>query len=184
VNLYGNSRELMAYDRIFKLKTLRREVHVILVFCNTQWVALVTTDLELTVERMLEYYGARWKIESGFKEIKQEIGSAKGQTRDSYAVTNHLNFCVSATTLAWIYANRMDHTPAGRYAMNTRTEYAFADVRRSITDTIAKQGFDIGFPKVTKPKNLCFQHSCGSSRDEIGKLQIQGINALFTSATL
>jgi hypothetical protein len=152
VALYGKSREVMAYDRIVLLKTLRREVRVVWVFRNTKWIALFTTDLELSVEQIIEYYGARWKIESGFKEIKQEVGSAKSQTRDPFAVTNHLHFCMAATTLAWIYANRMDHTPARRYATNTRTEYAFADVRRSIADTIAKQGFDIGCPEVTKPE--------------------------------
>ena len=55
-------------------------------------MALVATDLSLPVEQMIEYYGARWKIEAGFKEIKQEIGSAKSQTRDAQAVLNHLNF--------------------------------------------------------------------------------------------
>jgi IS4 transposase len=40
-------------------------------------VALFTTDLALSVEQIIEFYGARWKIESGFKELKQEIGSQK-----------------------------------------------------------------------------------------------------------
>jgi len=152
VTLYGKPRELMACDRIVTLKSLRREVRVVRVFRNTQWIALVTTDLELSVEQIIEYYGAWWKIEAGFNEIKQEIGGAKSQTRDPYAVTNHLHFCMAATTLTWIFADRMDHTPARRYATNTRTEYAFADVRRSIADTIAKHGFDIGCPEVTKPE--------------------------------
>jgi hypothetical protein len=53
---------------------------------------------------IIEYYGARWKIEAGFKEIKQEIGSSKSQTRNCYAVTNHLNFCMMAAPITWIYA--------------------------------------------------------------------------------
>ncbi|WP_419590657.1 transposase, partial [Thiolapillus sp.] len=36
-----------------------------------------STGLTLSAQQVIEYYGARWKIESGFKEIKQEIGSAK-----------------------------------------------------------------------------------------------------------
>jgi hypothetical protein len=28
---------------------------------------------------MIEFYGARWKIESGFKELKQDMGSQKSQ---------------------------------------------------------------------------------------------------------
>jgi IS4 transposase len=52
-------------------------------------VAFFTTDLELSVQQIIEYYGARWKIESGFKEIKQEIGSASSQNQNAYAVANH-----------------------------------------------------------------------------------------------
>jgi len=37
-----------------------------------------------------------WDIEAGFREIKQEIGSAETQTRTPDAVTNHLNFCMAA----------------------------------------------------------------------------------------
>ena len=152
VTLYGKQRELMACDRIVMLKSLRCQARVVWVFRNTQWIALVTTDLALSVEQIIEFYGARWKIEAGFKEIKQEIGSAKSQTRNPFAVTNHLQFCMAATTLTWIYADRMDHTPARRYMTDKRTEFAFADVRRAIADAIAKQGFDIGCPEVTKPK--------------------------------
>jgi hypothetical protein len=61
--LYGRVREVMAVERQVMLKTLRCQVRVVWVFRNTQWVALVTTDLTLTVEQMIEYYGARWKIE-------------------------------------------------------------------------------------------------------------------------
>jgi len=45
------------------------------------------------------------EIEAGFKEIKQEIGSSKSQTRNYHAVTNHLNFCMMAATVTWIYAH-------------------------------------------------------------------------------
>jgi|GEM_PF-6235669 len=85
LTLYGKSREAMTYDRIVMLKTLRREVRVVWVLRNIQRIALVTTDLELSVEQIIEYYGAGWKIESGVKEIKLEIGSAKSQSRDPHA---------------------------------------------------------------------------------------------------
>ena len=48
------------------LKLLRRQVRVVWVFRNTQWIALITTDLELSVEQIIEYYDAPWKIEAGF----------------------------------------------------------------------------------------------------------------------
>jgi SRSO17 transposase len=117
-NLYGKQRDVLAYDSVVMLKTLKCLVRVVWVYRKTQWVALFTTDLDLTVEQIIEYYGARWKIEARFKEIKQEIGSSKSQTRNPHAVTNHLNFCMMAATVTWIYADRLDKTPQRCYAVN------------------------------------------------------------------
>ena len=42
--------------------------------------------------------------EAGFREIKQEIGSAASQTRLPNTVSNHLHLCMAATTISWLYA--------------------------------------------------------------------------------
>jgi len=39
------------------LKTLRCPVRVVWVYRKSQWVALVTTDLDLSVEQIIEFYG-------------------------------------------------------------------------------------------------------------------------------
>jgi hypothetical protein len=152
VSLYGKWREVLAYDQVLMLKTLRCPVRVVWVYRARQWIALVTTDLALTVEQIIEFYGARWKIEAGFREIKQEIGSSQSQTRNAFSVTNHLHFCMMATTLVWIYADRISHTPARRYATHDRTDFAFGDVRRLISSVMAKQGFDRLCAESSKPK--------------------------------
>ena len=143
IKLYGAMREVVAVDRLAMLKTLRCRVHVVWVFRKTQWIALVTTDLTLTVAQIVEYYGARWKIEAGFREIKQEIGSAETQTRNPDAVTNHLNFCMAATAIVWIYGAHLDKAPPRRYATAKRTEYAFADLRRALAKDLGGRGFGI-----------------------------------------
>ncbi|WP_169309374.1 transposase [Desulforhopalus sp. IMCC35007] len=58
-----------------------------------------SADLTLSVEEIVEYYGARWKIETCFTVLKRDIGSAETQTRNAVAVTNHLGFCMMVTTL-------------------------------------------------------------------------------------
>ena len=99
VNLYGHVRTILAYEKLFMLKTLKCPVKVVWVFRQKQWVAFFSTDLTLSMEKIIEYYGARWKIEAGFKELKRDIGSAETQTRNPYAVINHLHFCMMATSL-------------------------------------------------------------------------------------
>jgi hypothetical protein len=141
LHLYGAPREVLAAERIVMLKTLRCQVRVVWVYRKTQWVALVTTDLGLSVEQIIEYYSARWKIEAGFREIKQEIGSAQTQTRNPEAVTNHLQFCLAATTITWIYAEHLPQAPTRHYASQRTTEFTFGDARRSLAKHIAEEGF-------------------------------------------
>ena len=139
--LYGKRREVLAYSQVVMLKTMKCPVRVVWVYRKTRYVALMTTDLTLSVEQIIEYYGARWKIESGFKEIKQEIGSSKSQTRNADAVLNHLNFCMMATTLTWIYAGRLQTAPDRKYKIRGRTGFAFSDVRRIIAEAALDQDF-------------------------------------------
>nr|WP_269752157.1 transposase [Thiocapsa bogorovii] len=63
LNLYGRVRDVVAAEQMVMLKTLRCRVRVVWVYRRTQWIALVTTDLTLTVAQIIEIYGARWKIE-------------------------------------------------------------------------------------------------------------------------
>lgn len=141
VFLYGKKREVQAYSQTVMLKTMKCSVRVVWIYRKTRYVSLMTTDMTLSVEQIIEYYGARWKIESGFKEIKQEIGSSKSQVRNSESVLNHLNFCMMATTLTWIYADRLENAPDRRYKIRGRAGFAFSDVRRIIAEAALSSDF-------------------------------------------
>lgn len=156
VFLYGKQRDVLAYERVVMLKNLRCPARVVWVFRKTRWVAFFTTDLALSVEQIIEYYGARWKIESGFKEIKQEIGSARCQARNAHAVINHLNFCLMATTLTWIYADRIEVDPQRRHVVKGRTSFAFSDVRRLIANAALSRDFLGLWPSLGNPRENHF----------------------------
>lgn len=146
VNLYGRIRTVVACERLVMLKTIRCPVKVVWIYRQSQWVALFSTDTTLSVVQIIEYYGARWKIEAAFKELKRDIGSAETQTRHPNAVTNHLHFCMMATSVAWIYASRMEKTPIRRHIVEGRNHFAFSDVRKSVAQAAADPNFGILFP--------------------------------------
>ena len=152
INLYGRVRTVVAHDRIVMLKTLKCPVRVVWVYRKTRWVALFSTDLTLSVAEIIEYYGARWKIEASFKELKQDIGSADTQTRNANAVKNHLHFCMMAASVTWIYASRLDKTPSRRHAVKDRNHFAFSDVRRLIASASTEEDFSLVCPKMHKSK--------------------------------
>jgi len=142
VFLYGHYREVLASTKVLMLKTLKCPVRVVWVFRKTQWIALFSTDLDLTTEQIIEYYGARWKIESGFKEIKQDIGSSKSQTRNAHAVINHINFSMMATTITWIYGTRLENIPERRHKVKGRNSFAFSDLRHIIAKAALSDDFN------------------------------------------
>jgi len=142
VFLYGHYRDVLASTKIVMLKTLKCPVQVVWVFRKTQWIALFSTDLDLTTEQIIEYYGARWKIESGFKEIKQDIGSSKSQTRNAHAVINHINFSMMAATITWIYGARLLNIPERRHKVRGRNSFAFSDLRHIIAKAALTDDFD------------------------------------------
>jgi hypothetical protein len=141
VFLYGKQREVNATSKIVFLKTLGMSVHVVWIYHRKRTVALFATDLSLTIEKIITYYGARWKIESGFKELKQDIGSRDAQVQTQNAVTNHLNFCMMAVTFTWIYATRLKKSPVRRNKNNRRNSFAFSDVRYTISQVFSNSDF-------------------------------------------
>lgn len=73
---------------------------------------------------------ARWKIESGFKELKHEIGALDNQARKKESVENHFELCCMAVTMTWIYGMKREKAPTKRL-QNSRT-FTFADIREEI----------------------------------------------------
>ena len=132
------------------LKTLQCPVRVVWVFRKTQWVAMFTTDLELSVTQIIESWFAL-NCESGFKELKQDIGSRTSQCRNAQAVINHLQFCMMASTITWIYADRLKADLERRHKVKGRTSFAFSDVRRLIAEAALNDDFDRVCPKPGKP---------------------------------
>ncbi len=151
VQLYSGQREVKAAAWVEMLKTLRCPMRVVWVYRRRQSVALMTTDLTLSVVQLIAYYSARWKIASGFREIKQAIGSAHTQTRNPDTVSNHLHCCRFATAVVWLYAIHLPKAPTRRYRSKHTTQYTFADVRRELSDFIADGDFGVDCPDGTRP---------------------------------
>ena len=142
VFLYGKMRRVTMATMDVTLKSLQITVRVVWVYRGSSIAQFFTTDLSLSCEQIVEYYGARWKIEACFKELKQDVGSSKSQTQTEHAVKNHINFCMMATALTWIYASRLRQAPNRRFTVRGRTGFAFSDVRSIIAKAALTEGFD------------------------------------------
>lgn len=61
-----------------------------------------------------------------------------------------------ASTVTWIYANRLEKTPNRRHSVKGRTHYAFSDVRRLISEAALDDNFNrvIPIPQKSSIKSL------------------------------
>jgi hypothetical protein len=137
IHVYGKDRMVEFSELNCVSKALGCPVKVVFVYYKGFAFPLITTDLELTAEQMIEFYSARWKIESGFKEIKQDIGAIDSQCRKPLAVENHFDLCCFAMSLTWVYAFHLEHAPARRHPGKRVGSFAFADIRRKISDELS-----------------------------------------------
>jgi len=104
-----------------------------------------------------------------FQRAETDIGSADMQTKNPVAVTNHLDFCMMATAITWIYACRLEKTPNRRHAVHGRMHFAFSDIRRSIAMVALSDDFEILFLPLGKPSyNSVVAACCGWQREPFG----------------
>lgn len=137
IHIYGKKRKVEFSEIICLSKAFGCQVKVVFVYRKGFAFPLIATDTALTAEQMIEFYSARWKIESGFKEIKQDIGAIDSQCRNSSAVENHFDLCCFAMSLTWIYAFKLEQAPDRRHPNKRSGAFAFADIRRKISDELA-----------------------------------------------
>lgn len=150
--IYGKLRECSYSEFTCMARFVQREIGVVIIHRrNGTFFPLFSTDLTLTAQQMIEYYAARWKIESGFKELKHDVGALDNQARKEHSVENHFNLCCLAMTLAWIHATNQKKAPPRQHPKPSSPSYSFGDVREQIRKEFQQPLTFSGFcPKVVK----------------------------------
>jgi DDE family transposase len=157
IHIYGKDRDCTFSQMRCMSRALKCKIKVIFIYRGSYVFPIFTTDLTLTAQQMIEYYSARRKIESGFKELKHEIGILDSQCRNKQAVENHFNLGCYAMSLTWIYALQSEKAPARMHPTRRSNAFAFADVRRRIATEIKNDVLNRGCSKTVIPaiKSIC-----------------------------
>lgn len=100
VFVYGKNHKLEYACFEGLLKGHIRPVKVILVKgLRKANFLLFTNDLKLSPEQMIAYYGARFQIELGFRELKQELGAFNYRLRSETSVLRYVHLAFVAYAL-------------------------------------------------------------------------------------
>lgn len=76
---------------------------------ETSYIVLASTDLELSAEKIVEYYSQRFQIEFIFRDSKQHAGLCDVQARDQDKLNFHFNAALTALNLARLKWAEKEH---------------------------------------------------------------------------
>jgi hypothetical protein len=89
---------------------------------QTKWRMIITTNVKLSFKQTLEIYQIRWSIEVFFKEMKQNLGLEKCQSRDFDAHIAHTTLAI-ITYLALSLKKRVNcHQTLGQLFRDVKSE--------------------------------------------------------------
>jgi len=92
--LYGKEVITELTSKIIILKGWDRPVLLVIAReKNGQPIFLFTSDLHLPIHKVVELYASRWKIEIGFRELKQKGAMVDYQIRSKKRIERHVTLC-------------------------------------------------------------------------------------------
>jgi hypothetical protein len=134
------------------------------------WALFLSTDVQLSMSKMLEIYALRWGIEVYFKEAKQHLGFLKEQTSTFASHTASIHLC------AIRYLMLMHNKLAGH-------ESRIGDIRSTIQeqlDTLSFAGrlWQI-FRSIISGALHDVQEKLGCSKETIMEIIDERVNTFF-----
>ena len=86
------------------------KLKVVFLQTDDRLIPLISTDLELSDEEVIEIYKRRWDIEQGYKELRQYFGFGKEENRIYEALIARITLSFFTYNLV-SYINRVSHEP-------------------------------------------------------------------------
>ena len=101
-------------------------------------LALVTTEKDPGIARVIERYAARWAIEVAIEDAKQLFGTGQARNRTAAAVERAIPFMLACQALAVCWYATAGHHPADAEARRRNAPWYTAKTEPSTADMTAK----------------------------------------------
>lgn len=150
--LIQNDENNRIHQGIAYSKSLKRDVSVVIVYTKRKekWSHKIymTTDLELTADKILEYYQTRFQIEFLYRDGKQYTGLNDCQARSQNKLNFHFNMALTTINIAkvshWITIPK-----------EKRKSFSMADIKTQYHNELLMNRIFVMFgikPNLTKNK--------------------------------
>jgi len=86
------------------------KLKIVFIKTSENLIPIVSTDLEMSDEEIIEIYKRRWDIEQGYKELREHFGFGQEENRIYEALIARMTLSFFAYNIV-SYINRMSHEP-------------------------------------------------------------------------
>jgi hypothetical protein len=143
VTRYGKTETIAAYafTGLWYSVTGTAPVTVILIRDKSETgydIALVTTEKDPGIARVIERYAARWAIEVAIEDTKQLFGTGQARNRTARAVERTVPFMLACQAIAVCWYATAGHHPADAEARRLAAPWYTAKAEPSTADMTAK----------------------------------------------
>lgn len=156
-SLTQSDENVQIYSGIVYSKSLKKDINIVLLRSKRKqkWVHKIymTTDLELSADKILQYYQTRFQIEFLYRDGKQHTGLNDSQARSKNKLNFHFNMSLTAINIA-----KVTHwLPIPK---DQRNSFSMADVKTQYYNELLMKRFFVTFaikPNLTKIKSKIIQ---------------------------
>jgi hypothetical protein len=134
-------------------------------------LALVTTEKNPDIARVIERYAARWAIEVAIEDAKQLLGTGQARNRTARAVERTIPFMLACQAIAICWYATAGHHPADTEARRANAPWYASKTQPSTADMTAKLRRVIIAAKFKRP------HADQSEPEEIHAIRLAWENA-------
>ena len=143
VTRYGKTETIAvhAFTCLWYSVTGTRPVTVILIRDKSKTgydIALVTTEKDPDIARVIERYAARWAVEVAIEDAKQLFGTGQARNRTAAAVERTVPFTLACQALAVCWYATAGHHPADAQARRLAAPWYTSKAEPSTADMTAK----------------------------------------------
>ena len=118
---------------------------------------LMSTDLSLSAEQVVEAYSRRWPLERTFQDCKQKLGMQQPQTQLPRSVRRTAPFAMLIYSLVVLWYITAGHQESRKLRTYRDPWYDNTQGRPSFSHmlaTLRRQGWARGFPDLARPRTL------------------------------
>jgi hypothetical protein len=118
---------------------------------------LMSTDLSLSAEHVVEAFSHRWPLERTFQDCKQKLGMQQPQTQSPRSVRRTAPFALLVYSLVVLWYITTGHTQSRQLRTYRDPWCHHKQARPSFTDMLAalrRLGWARGFPDLARPPTL------------------------------